>query len=191
MSQLVFGVEVFRLRKGGVECDERGLRVAGDDLLEKSQIESGWRWRVADLSAVESTLARAYGCEIEAKGKLGALKAIAAALDEENTALAQIGALLLQLPDPLTTSHQGDGGGFSARLCRTTAGRSNIGIQTSTRARASLPTQVGSRRRTRRESRRRSREMFESRRLIAPQPSCHARTLLMYAKPSPQRRKTM
>jgi hypothetical protein len=91
MSQPLLDVEFFRLRKGGVERDERGLRVAGDDLLEKSQTENGNRWRVADLSAAESALARAYGCEIEAKGKLGALTAIAAALGQENTALTQSG----------------------------------------------------------------------------------------------------
>jgi hypothetical protein len=95
---IFLGMNVFQLRKGDVECDENGLRVGGDDLLEKYQSGNRNRWRVAELSVVECALSRAYGCEIDAKGKLGALNIVARALDEGDIPLAQIAALLLKLP---------------------------------------------------------------------------------------------
>ena len=90
----------FRLRNGAVECDEEGLRIAGADLLEKRVVGTRTFWRVGPLSVVENSLMHAYGQKIDAGRKLGALRAVANALEAGDVALAQVAALMLRLPDP-------------------------------------------------------------------------------------------
>lgn len=92
---------LFRLRVGAVECDEEGPRVAGVRLLDKAQdARRGERWRVPALPEIETRLRRAYDRRIGAGDKLGALHAVARALDDGELARAQIATLLLRLPNP-------------------------------------------------------------------------------------------
>ncbi len=92
---------LFRLRAGGVECDEDGPRIAGVALLRREARPGGPpRWRLPPLDEIESSLARACGCEIGAAGKIGGLRVVADALNKGEVARAQIASLLMRLPDP-------------------------------------------------------------------------------------------
>ena len=91
----------FRLSHDAVECDDDGPRVGGIALLRRTGSRPGApRWRLPPLAEIERALARAYGCEIGAAGKLGGLSVVADALDKGELARAQIATLLLRLPDP-------------------------------------------------------------------------------------------
>lgn len=90
----------FRLRAGGVECDGDGLRIGGVDLLDRIRVSTHSIFALPDIDVIEERLWRAYGCKVSAAGKLGGLRSIAEALNESELARAQIGALLLKLPEP-------------------------------------------------------------------------------------------
>jgi hypothetical protein len=91
----------FRLSAGGVECDEKGLRVAGAPLLTLSCASVACRdWRPLPPPEIDRALSRVYGVDICAQDKRKGLEVVAAALGKGELARAQIAALLLRLPDP-------------------------------------------------------------------------------------------
>ena len=90
---------IFKLSDDGVACDRAGLRVGGVDLLEPDPAkERGFRARPdADL---DRELSLRYRMPIDASCKSSSVAGIALALERGDLAIAQIGALLLQFPDP-------------------------------------------------------------------------------------------
>ena len=87
----------FRLRPGAIECDAEGLRAGGVALFARDA-NGGWTRR--DRGELNRELSKLYGLPLDCERKGGALDAVAAALTNGELARAQIGALLLQLPDP-------------------------------------------------------------------------------------------
>jgi len=89
----------FRLRPGAIECDVDGLRVGSVALLAR---DSKGAWTRRDGGALNRELSKLYGLPLDCERKGGRLDAVAAALTNGELARAQIGALLLRLPDPPT-----------------------------------------------------------------------------------------
>jgi hypothetical protein len=87
----------FRLRPGVIECDADGLRVGGVALLAR---DARGAWTRRDGSGLNRELSKLYGLPLDCERKGRALDAVAAALTNGELARAQIGALLLRLPDP-------------------------------------------------------------------------------------------
>ena len=96
MGSLSFG-RYFRLRPGAIECDGNGLRVGGVALLARDARGS---WTRRDGGELNRELSKLYGLPLDCERKGRALDAVAAALTNGELARAQIGALLLRLPDP-------------------------------------------------------------------------------------------
>ena len=91
----------FRLRPGGVECDAEGLRIGGVALLARDAKGAWGRHDERDLSR---ELSKRYGFPLDIERKRKGVDVVAAALANGELARAQIAALLLQLPDPPTSS---------------------------------------------------------------------------------------
>ena len=94
---------IFRLseRRGqGVSCSKEGLFVGDTPLLE--QVQGGGRvlWRARPQSQLDSELSKSYGVTLDFGAKMSGVAGVARALADGDLALAQIAALLLQLPDP-------------------------------------------------------------------------------------------
>jgi hypothetical protein len=85
--------------RGGVSCDETGLRVGDTQLLEKIGV-SDPAWRPRRLEDLNDELSRAYGFPVDLAPKQRQLASIAKALTCGDLVLAQISALHLRLPDP-------------------------------------------------------------------------------------------
>ena len=96
MGSLSFA-RYFRLRPGAIECDADGLRVGSVALLARDAKGS---WTRRDGAELNRELSKLYGLPLDCERKSGGLDAIAAALTNGELARAQIGALLLRLPDP-------------------------------------------------------------------------------------------
>ncbi len=84
-------------RRGALECDAQGLRVAGVALLAKTRF-GRWVTRPQTRSGPRSRISDGVG--IDADAKMGGLNVVAEALNRGEIARAQIAALLLKLPDP-------------------------------------------------------------------------------------------
>ncbi len=94
-------VREFRLSRDGVECGEAGLAVGGVALLARAQSPSAAPlWGVRPHNEIERELSARYGLAVGIGLKASRLVCIASALNKRKMALAQIGALLLQFPDP-------------------------------------------------------------------------------------------
>ena len=90
---------VFHLSEDGITCDGAGLRVGGVDLLEPDPARA--RGLIARPDAdLNLELSLRYRLPVDVVGKSHGLNRIADALERGDLALAQIGALLLQMPDP-------------------------------------------------------------------------------------------
>jgi hypothetical protein len=94
---------IFRLseRRGqGVSCSKEGLFVGDTPLLE--EVQGGGRvvWRVRPQSQLDPELSKSYGVALDFGAKMSGVAGVARALADGDLALAQIAALLLQLPDP-------------------------------------------------------------------------------------------
>ena len=93
----------------GVRCDERGLFVGDAPLLEQNAERVGpAKWRSRPLHELNRELAKAYGLPIAFDNKMGGVAAIAGALNHGDVARAQIGTLLLQLPNPPALTKSGE-----------------------------------------------------------------------------------
>lgn len=91
----------FRLRPGGVWCDEGGLSLGGVPLLNSfSDLRVKTSWRTLPASELDAAMSRAYGMPVRAHEKTRGLKVVADALNNRELARAQIAAVLLRLPDP-------------------------------------------------------------------------------------------
>jgi hypothetical protein len=99
MDERGFGAQpFFRLRVDAVECE--GLRIGGVSLLDRRRELNRTTFALPDIDVIEERLWRAYGCKISAAAKLGGLRVVVEALNDRELARAQIGALLLKLPEP-------------------------------------------------------------------------------------------
>jgi hypothetical protein len=89
----------FRLsRRGrGVSCDSDGAFVGSVPLLELS---ADGRWETRDRRQLSKQLSSNFGVPIDLSRKMGGLKEIAKALNEDDLARAQIATVLLGIPDP-------------------------------------------------------------------------------------------
>ena len=87
----------FRLRPGAIECDADGLRVGSVALLSR---DAKGAWARRDGDELNRELSKLYGLPLDCERKGRALDTVAAALTNGELARAQIGALLLRLPDP-------------------------------------------------------------------------------------------
>jgi hypothetical protein len=90
-------VRTFRLSRGGVECDEQGLRVGHLALLAR---DGRGAWKVRDERNLGHDLSHVYGFRLDARAKMAGFGVVAKALQDGNLAKAQIAALLLRLPAP-------------------------------------------------------------------------------------------
>ena len=93
----------FRLSDNGVRCDETGLFIGGAPMFTRVP-GSGRResWQMRPLGDQNNALSACYGFPVDITVKRDALAAVAQALQRGDVALAQISALLLRLPEPLS-----------------------------------------------------------------------------------------
>lgn len=92
-------VRTYRLSRGGVECDEQGLRVGDLSLLLR---DGRGVWAPRNERDLGHDLSHIYGFRVDAQAKMAGFGVVANALQDGNMAKAQIAALLLRLPDPLS-----------------------------------------------------------------------------------------
>jgi hypothetical protein len=114
MGDLSFA-RTFRLRPGAIECDADGLRIGGVALLSR---DAKGAWARRDGGEINRELSERYGLPLDCERKSGALDAVAAALTNGELARAQVGALLLQLPDPPSAAIAQSDGLEKRRLAR-------------------------------------------------------------------------
>ncbi len=94
-------MRVFALRPEGVRCGADGLFVGSVALLRRARDAYGREhWSLRPASELDHELTARYGLPISAAAKAGRLASVARALDRGDLALAGIGAVLLQFPDP-------------------------------------------------------------------------------------------
>ena len=96
MGEMSFA-RYFRLCPGRIECDARGLRVGAVALLAR-EAKGGWTRR--DERDLSRELSKLYGFPLDFAHMRRGVDAVAVALGNGEIARAQIGTLLLQLPDP-------------------------------------------------------------------------------------------
>lgn len=91
----------FRLRPGGLDCDARGLTLAGRALLKRvGSAANRQTWAPASIPEIQRVLTDVYGSPARADEKAKGLSVVASALNAGDVALAQTAAVLLRLPDP-------------------------------------------------------------------------------------------
>ena len=90
-------VRTFRLSRGGVECDDQGLRVGGLPLLSRDQRGA---WKARDERDLARDLSHVYGFRVDASAKMAGFGVVAKSLQDGNLVKAEVAALLLRLPDP-------------------------------------------------------------------------------------------
>jgi hypothetical protein len=91
-------MKAYRLAHGAVECNDRGLFVGGVALLKRLDANAGFKPRA--IEAINGELSRRYGAPIDAGSKLKGVEFVGSCLGRGELPLAQIGALMLRLPDP-------------------------------------------------------------------------------------------
>ena len=90
-------VRTYRLSRGGVECDEQGLRLGGLPLLAR---DGRGAWKARDERELGRDLSHVYGFRVAAGAKMAGFGVVAKSLQDGNLVKAQVAALLLRLPDP-------------------------------------------------------------------------------------------
>ena len=94
-------MRVFALRPEGVRCGVDGLFVGSVPLLLRARDpRDREHWSVRPATELDDELTARYGLPIDVTTKAGGLANVAKALDRGDLALAGIGAVLLQFPDP-------------------------------------------------------------------------------------------
>jgi len=92
---------VFTLRPDGVQCGADGIFVGSVPLLRREGGAYGQvRWSVRPATELDSELTERYGLPVSVTAKARGIASVARALDRGDLALAGIGAVLLQFPDP-------------------------------------------------------------------------------------------
>jgi hypothetical protein len=94
-------MRVFILRPEGVRCGADGLFVGAVPLLRRARDSHGREhWSPRPAAELDNELTARYGLPISVIAKASRLASVARALDRGDLALAGIGAVLLQFPDP-------------------------------------------------------------------------------------------
>jgi hypothetical protein len=102
-----------------VSCSQEGLFVGETLLLEGSRDHLGRpEWRPRALSDLNRDLGQRYGLPIDFSAKMSGVAAIARALGRGDLIQAQIGTLLLQIPDPPKLTKSGLSSSELAGLAR-------------------------------------------------------------------------
>ena len=84
----------------GVSCDADGAFVGAIPILNRLRKNGKDEWRPCDCEQLSNELGAHYGLPIDMSSKRGGLRAIANALNQGDVARAQIGTVLLGIPDP-------------------------------------------------------------------------------------------
>lgn len=109
--------QTFRLRKGGVFCDEHGLSVGSVALLCNPSDEKSYpRWSIRPVDEINCDLAAIYGVPVDVASKTPSLVDIARALTNGDLVRAAVGAVLLGLPEPLSLEKRNASGGALTEL---------------------------------------------------------------------------
>jgi hypothetical protein len=114
MDDVVFA-RYFRLRPGQIECDAGGLRIGGVALLAR---DAKGAWTRRDERDLNRELSKLYGFPLDVGHNRRRIDSVAAALGNGDLARAQIGALLLRLPDPPASAGVQPGALEKRRLAR-------------------------------------------------------------------------
>ena len=114
MDDIVFA-RYFRLRPGQIECDADGLRIGGVALLAR---DAKGAWTRRDERDLNRELSKLYDFPLDFGRLRRRVDAVAAALGNGDLARAQIGALLLRLPDPPPSAGAQPDGLEKRRLAR-------------------------------------------------------------------------
>ena len=94
-------MRIFALLPEGVRCGADGLFVGSVPLLRRRRDHHGREhWSLRPATELDDELTARYGLPIDAAAKAGGIASVARALDRGDLALAGIGAVLLQFPDP-------------------------------------------------------------------------------------------
>jgi len=94
-------MRVFILHPEGVRCGADGLYVGSVPLLRRARDSCGREhWSPRPATELDNELTARYGLPISVIAKANGLASVARALDRGDLALAGIGAVLLQFPDP-------------------------------------------------------------------------------------------
>ena len=94
-------MRVFALRPEGVRCGADGLFVGSVPLLRRARDSRGREyWSVRPATELDDELTERYGLPVDVTTKAGGMATVAKALNRGDLALAGIGAVLLQFPDP-------------------------------------------------------------------------------------------
>lgn len=95
--------QFFRLSDDGVRCDANGLFVGGMPMLTRTTGSEGpGNWEAHPLDDQNSDVSFRYGLPIDLTVKQDRLASVARALQRGDLARAQMSALLLRLPEPLS-----------------------------------------------------------------------------------------
>lgn len=90
--------------KGGVSCDTDGAFVGAIPMLNRLRKNGKDEWNLRDCEQLSEQIGAHYGLPIDMSSKIGGLRAIANALNEGDVVRAQIGTVLLGIPDPPSLS---------------------------------------------------------------------------------------
>jgi len=88
----------------GVSCDAEGAFVGAIPILNRLRKDGRDEWHLRDCEQLSEEISEHYGLPVDMSSKTGGLKAIANALNRGDVARAQIGVVLLGIPDPPTLS---------------------------------------------------------------------------------------
>lgn len=86
--------------KGGVSCNANGAFVGTIPILNRLRKDGQNAWQPRDCEELSEQLSKHYGLPIDMSAKMGGLKAIANALNDDHLVRAQIATVLLGIPDP-------------------------------------------------------------------------------------------
>lgn len=84
----------------GVSCDAEGAFVGAIPILARLRKNGRDEWQLRDCEQLSEQISMHYDLPIDMSSKTGGLRAIANALNEGDVARAQIGTVLLGIPDP-------------------------------------------------------------------------------------------
>ena len=86
----------------GISCDAKGAFIGAIPILKKLRKNGRDEWDLRDCEQLSEEISEHYGLPIDMSSKTGGLKVIANALNEGDVARAQIGAVLLGIPNSLS-----------------------------------------------------------------------------------------
>lgn len=84
----------------GVSCDAEGAFVGAIPILSRLRKGGKDEWHLRDCEQLSEEISEHFGLPIDMSSKTGGLSVVAKALNEGDVARAQIGTVLLGIPDP-------------------------------------------------------------------------------------------